>query len=121
MVFALPVLGHHRGKFSLLWHAQTLIAEPNAVEGKISTTSKPRWAKRKAGLAAPCAPETMGFDNRQLGTAVPTLRLAKLGRLLEGGDDLGDFFSRHSEIRHRTEGVRTGGKQTDTRVVKPLG
>ncbi|MEO1862436.1 MAG: hypothetical protein ABGY13_05105, partial [Verrucomicrobiia bacterium] len=53
LVFALPVLGHHRGKFSLLWHAQTLIAEPNAVEGKISTTAKPRWAKRKVERDVP--------------------------------------------------------------------
>ena len=42
LAFALPVLGHHRCEFRLLWHAQTLIAEPNAVEGKISTTAKPR-------------------------------------------------------------------------------
>ena len=63
----------------------------------------------------------MGFDNGQLGTAVPTLRWLELGRLLEGSDDLGDFFSRHSEIRHRTEGVLTDGKQTDTQFVKPLG
>ena len=48
LAFALPVLGHHRCEFRLLWHAQTLIAEPNAVEGKISTTAKPSVCRLRA-------------------------------------------------------------------------
>ena len=67
LAFALPVLGHHRGEFRLLWHAQTVVAAPNAVEWKISTTAGRACCPQRAGGVSPRPPTRTSYSSRKRG------------------------------------------------------